>query len=300
MRSRRHGDRSRRTSPPACPCSITCSALLARARPFDLALEVAPADAEAEVAAAGRALGEALAAAAARDGAPGHGSAFVPADEALAQVALEASGRPLLVSNVDLSEARAGGLRTDLAARFLEARRRRRADAARPPDRRRGLAARARGDLQGARRRARAGVPAGPDEPRRIQWQRRRSSAPSARPRRSRARRTTRRSRSGELVFVAGQLGAAPGRAGDGRRRRSRSRPSRSCTNLRGDPRGGRERPGPARQDDRLPAATSTTSRAMNEVYARHVGERPPARSTVEVASFRPARSSRSRRSRTL
>nr|MBA2383123.1 imidazoleglycerol-phosphate dehydratase [Actinomycetota bacterium] len=53
--------------------------------------------------------------------AAGHGSAFMPADEALAQVALEVSERPLLASNVDLSEARAGGLRSDLAARFLEA-----------------------------------------------------------------------------------------------------------------------------------------------------------------------------------
>ena len=32
---------------------------------------------------------------------------------------LEASGRPLVVSNVDLSEARVGGLGTDLVASFL-------------------------------------------------------------------------------------------------------------------------------------------------------------------------------------
>ena len=43
------------------------------------------------------------------------------ADEALAHVALEASGRPLVVSNVDLSSARVGGLDTDLVARFLRA-----------------------------------------------------------------------------------------------------------------------------------------------------------------------------------
>ena len=35
-------------------------------------------------------------------------------------LALEASGRPLLVSNVDLSEARIAGLSGDLAARFLD------------------------------------------------------------------------------------------------------------------------------------------------------------------------------------
>jgi imidazoleglycerol-phosphate dehydratase len=44
----------------------------------------------------------------------------VPADEALAHVALEASGRPLLVSNVDLTDAQVGGLGTDIVARFLE------------------------------------------------------------------------------------------------------------------------------------------------------------------------------------
>ena len=53
------------------------------------------------------------------EAARGHGSAAVPADEALAHVALEASGRPLLVSNVDLSDMGIGGLGTDLVARFL-------------------------------------------------------------------------------------------------------------------------------------------------------------------------------------
>ncbi len=95
-------------------------ALLARAGRFDLTLELAPADAEAEVAEAGRALGEALAPLLRRDGALGHGSAAVPAHEALAHVALETSERSLVASNVDLSAARAGGLRSDLAARFLQ------------------------------------------------------------------------------------------------------------------------------------------------------------------------------------
>ena len=92
--------------------------LLARHGGFDLTLEVAPGDPDEEVAAAGRALGGALAEAL-PDGARGHGSAVVPADEALAHVALEVSGRPLVVSNVDLSDARVAGLHTDLAARFL-------------------------------------------------------------------------------------------------------------------------------------------------------------------------------------
>src|ERR671937_1206625 len=93
--------------------------LLARHAGFDLTLEVAPGDPDEEVAAAGRALGEALAEPLQADGARTHGSAVVPADEALAHVALEASGRPLVVSNVDLSDVRVGGLVTDLVADFL-------------------------------------------------------------------------------------------------------------------------------------------------------------------------------------
>ena len=95
-------------------------ALLAGHASFDLSLEVEPGTADAEVAAAGRALGEALAEPLRAEGVRGHGSAAVPADEALAHVVLEASGRPLVVSNVDLSEARVGGLASDLAARFLD------------------------------------------------------------------------------------------------------------------------------------------------------------------------------------
>jgi imidazoleglycerol-phosphate dehydratase len=93
--------------------------LLARHASFDVALEVAPEDADAEVAAAGRALGQALAEPLHDERARRCGSAVVPADEALAHVALEASGRPLVVSNVDLSDVRVGGLGTDLVARFL-------------------------------------------------------------------------------------------------------------------------------------------------------------------------------------
>jgi imidazoleglycerol-phosphate dehydratase len=93
--------------------------LLAAHASFDLSLEVEPSTADAEITAAGRAFGEALAGPLRAAGAAGHGSGVVPADEALAQVALEASGRPLVVSNVDLSGAHAGGLSGDLAARFL-------------------------------------------------------------------------------------------------------------------------------------------------------------------------------------
>ena len=94
-------------------------ALLAEYASFDLTLEVAPGAAEAEVVAAGRALGQALAGAFEQEGCRRHGSAVVPADEALAHVVIEASGRPLVVSNVDLSDARVAGLARDLVSTFL-------------------------------------------------------------------------------------------------------------------------------------------------------------------------------------
>ncbi len=94
--------------------------LLTEYASFDLALEVAPGARLDEVLGAGRALGEGLAGPLRVAGARGHGSAVIPADEALAQVVLEASGRPLVVSNVDLSDERIGGAATDVVGRFLE------------------------------------------------------------------------------------------------------------------------------------------------------------------------------------
>ncbi len=93
--------------------------LLARHAAFDLVLEVEPGDAGAEVAAAAAALGRLLADPLRSEDARGHGSGVVPAEDALAHVALEASGRPLVVSNVDLSDERVGGLSTDLVSQFL-------------------------------------------------------------------------------------------------------------------------------------------------------------------------------------
>ena len=94
--------------------------LLAEHAGFDLTLEVAPGDPDEEVAAAGRALGHALGEALQEEGLRRHGSAVVPADEALAHVALEVSGRPLVVSNVDLSAAHVAGLQGDVVGRFLQ------------------------------------------------------------------------------------------------------------------------------------------------------------------------------------
>jgi imidazoleglycerol-phosphate dehydratase len=91
-------------------------ALLARSGGFDLALEIDPGEPAAEVDAAGAALG-AAAAPLLPEGA--HGEGTMPADEALAMVVVEASGRPLVAANADLTGA--GGLGTDLAGRFLQA-----------------------------------------------------------------------------------------------------------------------------------------------------------------------------------
>jgi imidazoleglycerol phosphate dehydratase HisB len=93
--------------------------LLAARAGIDLTLEVAPGSPDAATAAAGRSLGEALRNFLGKEGARGYGWAIVPADEALASVALEASGRPMLVSNVDLSDAHVAGLERDLVTAFL-------------------------------------------------------------------------------------------------------------------------------------------------------------------------------------
>jgi imidazoleglycerol-phosphate dehydratase len=93
---------------------------LAQYARFDLALEVEPDAAEAEVAEAGSALGRALAEPLRADGACGFGFASMTSAEALASVVLETSDDPLVVSNVDLTEARVGGLATDVPRRFLE------------------------------------------------------------------------------------------------------------------------------------------------------------------------------------
>jgi imidazoleglycerol-phosphate dehydratase len=87
---------------------------LAEAGGFELRLEVAPDEPEAEVDAAGAALGEALKPLLVK-----RGVGIVAADEALAMVVVEVSGKPLVASNADLTSTRAGGLRTDLAAAFL-------------------------------------------------------------------------------------------------------------------------------------------------------------------------------------
>jgi imidazoleglycerol-phosphate dehydratase len=92
---------------------------LARAGRFKVSLEVAPGGADEAVVAAGRTLGEAFLGRIDQAGAAGRGWSLVPADEALALAALERVHEPRLVTNVDFSGQRVGGLGTDVASRFL-------------------------------------------------------------------------------------------------------------------------------------------------------------------------------------
>ena len=88
----------------------------------------------------------------------------------------------------------------------------------------------------------------------------------------------------GDLVFVAGQLGVAPGGSGmvgDGITEQTEQVMKNLAAILDASGSG-------------LANLVKTTVfltdlgdfAAMNEVYARHVGERPPARSTVQVAAL--------------
>lgn len=86
---------------------------------FDLTLEVAQGGNDKQVAAAGQALGAALANLLQSPGARGHGSAHVPSAEALAHVAIDVAEEPCFVSNVDLSAAHIGGLDGDIVSRFM-------------------------------------------------------------------------------------------------------------------------------------------------------------------------------------
>jgi imidazoleglycerol-phosphate dehydratase len=92
---------------------------LARSGRFRLALEVAPDSTGEAVAAAGGALGAAVRERLDAPDAAGAGWSLVPADEALASAALERADESRLVTNVDFSDIRVGGVSDDVASRFL-------------------------------------------------------------------------------------------------------------------------------------------------------------------------------------
>jgi imidazoleglycerol-phosphate dehydratase len=93
--------------------------LLADYAGFDIVVALAPGDSAQDAVPAAYALGEALSPELRAPAARGYGSGVLPVDEALAHVVLEVSERPVLASNVDLSEARVGGLDSDLVTDFL-------------------------------------------------------------------------------------------------------------------------------------------------------------------------------------
>ena len=95
-------------------------ARLAETARFDLVLDIEVGDTQAEVEAAAAAIGHALAGPLRTDGARGHGAGAMTSAEALAYVVLEPADEPLFVTNVDLTQARIGGLGTDVVRRFLE------------------------------------------------------------------------------------------------------------------------------------------------------------------------------------
>jgi imidazoleglycerol-phosphate dehydratase len=94
-------------------------ALLAEYAKFDVVVALPPGESASEAVGAADGLGDAVSKHLRARGARGYGSAVLPVDEALAHVVLEVSDRPLLASNVDLSDARVGGLDTDLVTDFL-------------------------------------------------------------------------------------------------------------------------------------------------------------------------------------
>ena len=93
--------------------------LLAEYARFDLVVALAAGETSADAIEAAEALGEALSAHLRAPGVRGFGSGVLPVDEALAHVVVEVTERPLLASNVDLSDTRVGGLETDLVTDFL-------------------------------------------------------------------------------------------------------------------------------------------------------------------------------------
>ena len=110
-----HGEASAATGLPVLDHLVGLFATTARLR---ITLEVSPGSAEEEVAAAGRALGGALAQSLRSARAWGRGWATLPADEALATASLEIAETPLFVSNADFSGQLLGGLASDVVARF--------------------------------------------------------------------------------------------------------------------------------------------------------------------------------------
>ncbi len=231
-----------------CPSSTGCSRASRRLRGSTSSSTSSRATREAEVEAAAAALGHALAGPLRAEGARGYGAGAMTSAEALAYVVLETSDEPLFVTNVDLTEARIGGLGTDVARRFLEVL----AENAglvlhvRLLERHR-QRSRARGDLQGARRRAGRGVREAGGTSVSDKTVVRTEAAPAP----FQGAPYSQAIAAGGFVFVSGQLGLKPGDTAISGGDRGADRAG--LREPEGDPRGGGHRARPAREDDRLP-----------------------------------------------
>ena len=292
------GARERR--PPASPCSTTCSRCSPSTRRFDLVARGRPGRGGGGGVGGGpRARRGARERVCAADGCRGYGSAVVPADEALAHVVARGVGPAAASSRTSTSPTRASaGSAHDLVASFLRrARRGSRADVARPAARGRRTPEHVLEAIFKALGVALAQRLPPPAERREECMAEKAVVRTEAAPAPFQGAPYSQAISAGGLVFVSGQLALGPDHTelvGDGDRGADRA----GVRQPAGDPRGGRHRARPAREDDGLPRRPRRL-RGMNEVYARHVGDRPPARATVEVVgAARRARWSRSRRSR--
>ena len=216
-------------------------------------------------------------------------------------VVVEASGKPLVASNADLTSTRAGGLRTDLAAAFLGSL----AEAAgltihvrlfEGEDSQHVLAAifKALGVAL-----AEACSPARrPAERKDASWPRRTSSAPTARPARSRARRTTRRSASATSSSSPGSS-ASSLETGELAGPAVEEQTEQIMRNLAAILEAAGSEPRQAREDDRLPRRPRRLRR--HERGLRTPRRRPSARALDDrhlAAPERRARRDRSDRAR--
>ena len=255
---------------------------LARTARFKVSLEVAPESTDEAVAAAGRAFGEALGALAS-SAAPAAAGRSCPPAEALAVGRARARRRAAARHNVDFSGQRVGGLATDVASRFLQgARRGRTPQPPRPAAGGNRSAARPDRDLQGGRRGARPGVPARTATERRARGKEvvRTEAAPAP----FQGAPYSQAIKANGFVFVSGQLSLRPGdkelSAGE-----IGPQTEQVFANLRAI----LEAAGSSL--DQLVKTTVFLQNlddfaGMNEVYSKHVGDTPPARSTVEVAKL--------------
>ena len=238
----------------------------------------------------GRTVGEGLSQLLHADGAAGYGFAWLPADEALAGAVLEVSERPLVASNVDFSGASAASARTSSPCSSASSPRAPGSTStsacskARIPRTCCAAIFKALG--------AAIGQACRHDRKERSMSKQvvRTEAAPAPFQGAPYSRRS---SRTGSCSSPASSA-LEPGRDGHRRRAGSGRRPSRcSRTCGRSSRRPDRRSTGSSRR--RSSCTNLDDFAGMNEVYASHIGDTPPARSTVEIGAAAGRRAGRDR-----